>query len=281
MEKKKLLYFLKNSLIAVMLCASLICNASVYNSIVGEIESKTEKNRHHYEALLAENEKRSRMHDHSYEQTVQDIESKTEKNKSHYKSLIAENQKQYLKTKPEIKKAVKQAQDAFKAHAQSLKIDKKDKGSIIDQIVQNAKNLDAQKQANKPRGIIVFVSFAMPKSLLLSYYKQVQLYGGRLVIRGLIENSFKKTITAMGVDKNNIPLKAREIPIMDINPKLFRNYKVTRVPTILLSHKGKTDKFTGSVSLKYALDEASQKGDCGKFASSILAKVNNQSKERT
>lgn len=235
MEKKKLLYFLKRffrgGFTVVLLCSIAMSDSTGDQRIITSIENRVSQE------------------------------------KPKYEKIIAANKKEYLKHEKSIKKAVKQAEAAFKKHTENFKVSEEDKGGIIDKIVQNAKNLEIQKKQSKTKGLIVFVSFSMPKELLLSYHKQAQVHGGRLVMRGLIDNSFKKTISAMQLSDD-------QTLIMDINPNLFKDHSIKRVPTIVLSNNNNIDKFTGSVSLKYALDEASSKGDCREFATNILKKTN-------
>ena len=55
---------------------------------------------------------------------------------------------------------------------------------------------------------LIFISFSMPEELIKSYIAEAKLYGGVLVLRGLINNSLKKTIEKLkeidGInDKNN------------------------------------------------------------------------------
>jgi conjugal transfer pilus assembly protein TrbC len=204
-----------------------------------------------------------------HQEIVNSADAKSKEEQPKYQAIVDANKKGSLKYQEELKVVAKQAEVAFKKHAQTQKAEE---GSLVDQIIQNSKSLEIQEKTNKAQGIIIFVSFSMPKELLLSYHKQAQLYGGRLVIRGLVENSFKKTIKAM--DLGN-----KESLIADINPRLFKDYEVTRIPMIVINHKDpsggdKSDKFVGSVSLKYALEEASEKGDTKVLARGILEKNN-------
>ena len=237
MEEEKLLYSIKNFL-TVCLFVAVICVAGIASGI-------------------------------SSQEIVDSVEAKSKEEQPKYQAIVDANKKGSLKYQEELKVVAKQAEVAFKKHAQTQKAEE---GSLVDQIIKNSKSLEIQEKADKSQGIIIFVSFSMPKELLLSYHKQAQLYGGRLVIRGLVENSFKKTIKAMDLgNKQNL--------IVDINPKLFKDYRVKRVPTILLNHKGKSDKFVGTVSLKYALEEAIEKGDCRELSLNVLAKSENHIEE--
>lgn len=213
----------------------------------------------------------------SYQEVVDAAESKAEenyeKNKAQYKKLAALNTKESLKYLDISKEIVEQAESAFKQKQLHLSGSDKIGGSLLDQILQNSKNLDAKSKANSFQGLVVCVSFSMPKELLFSYHKQVQLYGGRLVVRGLIDNDFKKTIKEMDMGDD-------QTLVLDINPMIFKKHQVTHVPTILLKDEDKVDKFVGSISVSHALDEARIKGDTKDLALRISKKIKANKKIR-
>ena len=94
----------------------------------------------------------------------------------------------------------------------------------------------------------VFVSYSMPDHALKSYHTQAQKEGGTLVMRGLKDDSFMET-----------QKEARRLKITyDINPDLFEEYAITRVPTIVVETSDASQKCAvfsqvmGHVSLKTA-----------------------------
>lgn len=100
--------------------------------------------------------------------------------------------------------------------------------------------------------LFIFVSFSMPDESLKSYARQAKEVGGRLVVMGLIEDSFQKTqkkLMDLGVE-------------LDIDPNQFEQHDVRKVPTIVLTQEGReTDKIVGHVSLQHALDEFASHGN--------------------
>ncbi|WP_371254118.1 TrbC family F-type conjugative pilus assembly protein [Orientia tsutsugamushi] len=103
----------------------------------------------------------------------------------------------------------------------------------------NAFFLDQQKT-------FIFVSFSMSDEALKSYFADSQQAGARLVMRGLINNSFTQT-------KN----KTMELDIsFDIDSCLFEKYKVDVVPVIVIDDekRGLTKKLTGHIPLAIALE---------------------------
>jgi conjugal transfer pilus assembly protein TrbC len=135
------------------------------------------------------------------------------------------------------------------------------KDSLIDQIIANHKNIE--RLEDRTKGLIVFVSFSMPQELLWNYYTQVKKLGGRMVMRGLFKNSFKKTIQKMRLDE-------KRAVIMDINPKLFEEYQIHQVPSIVVSDGKVFDKFVGSVTIQYALNAVGEQGDVNLLSTNLL-----------
>jgi type-F conjugative transfer system pilin assembly protein TrbC len=87
---------------------------------------------------------------------------------------------------------------------------------------------------------LIFVSFSMPRAVLKSLYQAAENNGGVLVLRGLKDGSFKATAQY---------LKALEIGVQ-INPMAFKQYQVTRVPTIGSVENNNT--ISGNISFEYA-----------------------------
>lgn len=98
-------------------------------------------------------------------------------------------------------------------------------------MVQEMMHPDWKKAAadNTKRDVdlIVFVSFSMPDDLLIEYSKQAKEAGATLVIRGLYQNSLAKT------QMKAAPLNPAMVGY-EINPGLFRKFKVNKVPSIVL-----------------------------------------------
>jgi type-F conjugative transfer system pilin assembly protein TrbC len=106
--------------------------------------------------------------------------------------------------------------------------------------------------------VLIFVSFSIPEASLIAYAKDVAEIGGRLVFRGLVDDSFQATqakFLALGIEA-------------DIDPTLFETFSVKRVPLIVHAplHQGElqaqgADQLLGHVSLTYALEQFCQKGE--------------------
>lgn len=125
-----------------------------------------------------------------------------------------------------------------------------------DQFSQKASK---SSDASKTTEVLVFVSFSMPTVSFKNLAEEAaqgiihkkDQSPTRLVMRGLVENSFKETAK-----------KIKELTVgIDIDPKAFEEYGITRVPTFILVREGKEiSRLSGNVSLSYArekLQEAS------------------------
>lgn len=181
-----------------------------------------------------------------------------------YKPLLEENQEKVSRLEPEHRRVIKQAEQAIREHASNTEAKEE---NVLEEIIANIKNLEVAEKKSKYQGIIIFASFSMPQNLLWNYQEQAKLYGARIVIRGLVDNDFKKTVQAMG-------LGGGKIMTLDINPILFKDYGIENVPSIVIAGDAASnkpeDKFIGPVSIKYALEESSTNGDQKEFS---LAKL--------
>lgn len=107
-------------------------------------------------------------------------------------------------------------------------------------------------------GIIVFVSLSMPEASLKALYKEAEVCGARMVIRGLINNSFAQT---------SQKLQSLKIS-MDIDPPLFEEFKIEHVPVYVhckLSPEGPQvhnhDRVSGNVTLLHVLEQFKERGE--------------------
>lgn len=112
---------------------------------------------------------------------------------------------------------------------------------------------------------LVFVSFSMPDASLVAIYNQMSQVGGRLVTRGLLNNSFQET-----------QKKLRDIGIeLEIDPTLFERYTIDQVPTYVLEEKrsGRFDQISGNVDPLFVLNLFKEQGEIGKGAKLFRMKL--------
>ena len=109
--------------------------------------------------------------------------------------------------------------------------------------------------------VLVFLSFSMPEKSLQAWLLQCKQSGATPVIRGLIHNSFKDTMTAI------LALSKKTGIGMQLDPILFKTFAVTKVPAVVYVKDTPAcpanmncksvdyDSLYGDVSLDYALEK--------------------------
>lgn len=134
-----------------------------------------------------------------------------------------------------------------------------------------------EKQHKHLDQLMIFVSSSMPKEALIQYSIQSKKAGAVLVLRGLINNSFKQT-TSFIYSLN----KQGTMAIID--PLSYRNFNITQIPQIVViadnhgckwgrcQHTPKHDKIQGNITLEYALEQIIDKGEFTKKEASRFLK---------
>jgi conjugal transfer pilus assembly protein TrbC len=96
--------------------------------------------------------------------------------------------------------------------------------------------------------LYLFVSFSMPDEAWISLSKEAEKIGAIFVLRGLPENSFQ-TLSIKMQDLRKKGMRAA----VQINPRLFDRFEVSKVPCFVSLNEEKFDKISGNISLNYAL----------------------------
>ena len=137
-----------------------------------------------------------------------------------------------------------------------------------------SKKYQSQNKKNNHNGLVIFLSSSLSPTLWSEYQQEIIKYNARPVIKGFIDSSMKKTINFINKIEN------RKVGV-EIDPKLFKKFNITKVPTIILYDLDQCqndectpnfDKITGTVSIKYFLERVEQEGDLSKRATEILSK---------
>lgn len=145
-----------------------------------------------------------------------------------------------------------------------------------------AEDLGAYNQNTYPQVLLrVFVSTSMSDALLSSYAKEAKKYNAVLVLSGLPNESWQelsKLVTRV--------TEGEEIAIQ-IDDEAFREFRITNVPTFILSKEDWTDfdaqakvfdKISGNIGIKSALEEFAKEGDLSEEAEQLLLSSNEISK---
>ncbi|AUH74238.1 type-F conjugative transfer system pilin assembly protein TrbC [Legionella sainthelensi] len=146
--------------------------------------------------------------------------------------------------------------------------------TLIDQIIeQSRQGTPVAQKGQSVDGAVLFVSFSMPESLLFSLSDEAASYKIPVVINGLIEGDFKKTITAF----SKLHAKAKESKWsfngVSVDPLWFEQFHITAVPALVVSKRPSScgqqlicpeqtyDVVYGNASIKKSLQLIAQKGD--------------------
>lgn len=117
---------------------------------------------------------------------------------------------------------------------------------LINQCTACDANLKSEQtqipELNHKTKYLIFISFSMPKESIKLLYSESLNQNATLVMRGLLDASFKKTAA-----------KLQELNVVaQINPKLFKEYQIERVPTIVAVTDSTYHTISGNMSFNHA-----------------------------
>jgi len=121
--------------------------------------------------------------------------------------------------------------------------------------------------------LLIFASFSMPEQSLRQLIAEVHRVNGHLIMRGLVNNSFKDTTREI----YRLIQDSRQGGVA-IDPTLFKKFNIEKVPAfVVVDHHdlsrqlcAKYDVIYGNVSLEYALRKIARDGEQKDLAQSIL-----------
>jgi conjugal transfer pilus assembly protein TrbC len=131
---------------------------------------------------------------------------------------------------------------------------------------------------NSGSKIIFFISFSMPEESLKEWISESKKLNVPIVIRGLVDNSFKETIRRISsLIKNNRGG-------IQIDPKAFKRFKIDKVPAVVVAKSNSCtpnqtcleefDVVYGDVTPEYALGKISDQNDkVSAIATALLQRV--------
>jgi len=115
--------------------------------------------------------------------------------------------------------------------------------------------------------LMAFVSFSMPDASLKAILEQVDRMAGTVVLRGLVNDSFKDTAAVVA------KLARENGPGFSVDPKLFAKYAINAVPAFVIPNGDSFDKISGNISLVAALEAIIQEGEYPQAARRLLSKL--------
>ena len=153
----------------------------------------------------------------------------------------------------------------------------------FDEMIQAASANLKEAQGTAPQ-FMVFVSTSMPEQALKRIIADTSAAGGVEVFRGFPGNSGKAFIAAL----SKVVEKDQQFASIGIDPRLFRAFDVTAVPTMVVSSSDFTpcdgltckttpppfDRIEGNVTVRYALETfAGENGPGALVARTALANL--------
>lgn len=168
----------------------------------------------------------------------------------------------------------------FKDRAQKNKLAYQ---SFIHSFAEKSKEKNSLANVKKDvDGAVLFISFSMPDELILTLADEASTYHMPLVVKGLIDNDFKKTVDYFF--KLNQLAKKRHMNFegIAIDPLWFSQFDIKKVPALVVTkrmHDCKPqslckdqlfDVIYGNVHIKDGLGAIKNKGDMSYLASTIL-----------
>lgn len=99
-------------------------------------------------------------------------------------------------------------------------------------------------------GAILFVSFSMPKALILQMASQAEQYHIPVMLRGMVANSVPKTLQAIMDLKSAAKKVHQHFSGVGIDPVWFEQFHITAVPALVVTRRP-----AGCVAEKYCANQ--------------------------
>lgn len=168
----------------------------------------------------------------------------------------------------------------FKISAQQTQTQNK---PLIDTLMQQARSsLPKKQQTQQAPDAVLFVSFSMPDSLLFQLADEAARFDIPVVLNGLVDGDFKKTVEKFAALHKKAKKQHRNFKGVSIDPVWFEQFKIQTVPALVVSPRPAGcetqticpnrpfDVVYGNASLKNSLELIAEKGIASKTAQTIL-----------
>lgn len=167
----------------------------------------------------------------------------------------------------------------LKQHSESLSTEHQ---SLIDQL--KTRERMSQNKSSMLVDAMLFVSFSMPKNLLFSLADEASHYGIPLIIKGLKEDDFKKTVDTFYRLNRKASKENFNFEGISIDPFWFQELHIEKVPALVVIQRSsnclphtscasqKFDVVYGNSKIADSLRLIAQKGELGGVAQKILDK---------
>lgn len=160
-------------------------------------------------------------------------------------------------------KELKEFQDTLRGQTVTLPAAQQDR--VNDLQSQIAASMPQEDRPQSTPDAVYFVSFSIPEEGLKPMLADARRFGIPATIRGLIDNDFRKTASAMfDLAKTDNTLGVQ------IEPTLYQRYDIRAVPALVVTCPGHFDVIRGSLPLKEALNNVAERGECAATARKLL-----------
>lgn len=161
--------------------------------------------------------------------------------------------------------------DEMKSNSEKSQLENQ---TLVQKFIEQTQGFQrSQQKPKKAPNAILFVSFSMPKALLFKLSDEAAAFDIPVVINGLVDGDFKKTIEMFSnlnrdAQKDHLNFKG-----ISIDPLWFQQFQITSVPALVLSQRpGNCETQTlcpnqtfdvvyGNASIKRSLELIRDKGD--------------------
>lgn len=200
---------------------------------------------------------------------LEKVKNKIESEKHEYEKLSKKVMAQELKHRSYAEELVKIIENNIDKNIAHAIKDHKPTDDILGEFEQIRKSITNKNNCNaiSKEGFKIFISSSMPRELIKNFDFIARKIGAKLVIRGLINNSFKDTIIYIK-EANDQGM------IIDVDPLPFDEFKINLVPSFVMSDGENFDKLVGNVSIIYALEQFVENGDLAEKAKVYLERLN-------
>lgn len=103
--------------------------------------------------------------------------------------------------------------------------------------------------------VIIFVSFSMPPASLKNWMRDAEKIHAPVVIRGLVDHSFKETTKKM------MALTEDNHGGVQLDPTVFDYFHINKVPAVVVTSNEHFDVIYGDVTLAFALNKVVDQND--------------------
>jgi len=108
--------------------------------------------------------------------------------------------------------------------------------SMINAAMQHARaSLPDKRVPQQADAAVLFVSFSMPESLLFALADEAATYNIPVVINGLVDGDFKKTVQTFSRLNKHAKKQGLIFQGVSIDPVWFQQFNITAVPALVVS----------------------------------------------